>query len=182
MVVRRAKGTCLSAAAARGQGMRDAMRVAVIVVAMLGRRTSQRSRLLYGRGKRRRTWIGRMRMVKILRPWSSMWKDRADGLLENGGGVHLRIKTTVRRGLWLAEPLSLAIRSGRVGEGRGGGRRPKSRDQSKQRDVSARLSKVDIESRRRRDVIGRPVGMLLVRYELWRTTMRVVEIAVSSVE
>lgn len=61
----------------------------------------------------------RMRMIKVLRPWSSLWQDRADGLLEDGGGVHLRIESTALRELWLAEPLSLAVRSDQVGVGDG---------------------------------------------------------------
>lgn len=102
------------------------MRVAVILVAMLSRGASERGTWLDGLRERRRSLIGRMRMIEIL--WPPRLHHRANGLLEDGGGVHLRnapvdpkpAKSTADtiasraimvRGLWLAGPLSSAFKS-----------------------------------------------------------------------
>lgn len=104
------------------------MRVAVILVAMLGRGASERGTRLDRLRERRRSLIGRMRMIEIL--WPPRRHHRADGLLEDGGGVHLLdapvdpkpAKSTATedtiarraimvRGLWRAGSLSSAFKS-----------------------------------------------------------------------
>lgn len=151
--------------------MRDAMRVAVVLVAMLSRRTSKRGGRLYRLGKRRVDLVRRMRVIKVLL-WPSRRHHRADGLLEDSGGVHpfnaaVEVASKRSRRRYVLCGLQRPCFSWGRGEKRSRpcGRRHKSRIQFIQRDVSARLSEVDIEGRGCSVVIGHPVGGMDGRME-----------------
>lgn len=63
------------------------MRVAVVLVAVLGRGAAERSSRLDGVREWRRRLVGGMRMVEV--GWPPRRHHRADGLLEDGGRVHV---------------------------------------------------------------------------------------------